>query len=201
MIVLMLSMGSLFADTYTEDFDTDSYWSGGTTGSYNAKTYTNPDAPGGLVFSSNNAIRGTSALDELYSSPYSWRINKVANAYFLVEFSGTINAFNVYMAKWSASPSVILEYSVNGGADYTEIKTFGATDYAGSKEYFNYSYTFAEPIAPTPGSTIQIRFNTTAGERMLYDDFTIDYGEGGPTPIELAADFSEIGRASCRERV
>jgi len=197
MIVLMLSMGSLFADTYTEDFDTDSYWSGGSMTGYNAKTYTNASAPGGLTFSSNSAFRGVAPQDVLHSGVHAWRIaetsrDPVGEKHLLAEMDLTLNGFSVYMARWdnSPKPNVDIEYSTDGGTTFTLIEAITGDIFSGDKVYLQYTHTFATPIEPNAGSTIQIRFNTTAGERMLYDDFTIDYGEGGPTPIELAADFS-----------
>lgn len=189
-IMMMLSIGSLFADTWTEDFDTEANWSGGAMGSYNAKEYTNPSAPGGLTFSSNQGIREPAA--DSYSGAYSWRIKNVGESYFLADFSNTLNGFSVYMARWDNSPvpNVDIEYSIDGGTTFTLIETITGDIFSGDKVYQIYTHTFASPISPAPGSTIQIRLNTTAGERMRYDDFTVDYGQGGTTPVALSADFS-----------
>lgn len=192
---MVCSVGFLFADTWTEDFDTNNYWSGGTAGSYNAKGYTNPDAPGGLTFSSNLAVKETTFSEgNVYSGESAWRISNTSRApvgekHFLAEISTTVNSFSVQMAKWREDPNVDIEYSTDGGTTFTLIEAIDGRYFTEGKVYKLYTHTFASPIEPSPGLTIQIRFNTVSGERMLYDDFTVDYGEGGVTPIPLTANF------------
>ncbi len=177
-MITLFGLINLNGETYTENFDVIGNWSGGAMGSYNAKTYTNSSAPATIVFSSNSSVRETSYTN---SSGYSWRLN--TGSYDLIaEVSDlTVTGFSFYAARWDNSPvpSITIEYSTNGGDSYSQIETINGSYFTGDKAFRQYSHTFGSPISPESGSTIKIRLNKTTGERLLCDDFVIEYTTGG----------------------
>ncbi len=189
--VLFIAFAAKSQSTYTENFDTQANWAGGSMNGYNAKTYTNDvDDPADDSFSSDNAFRETS---NVHSGSYAWRLKKQNGVYLRYKCFETVSAFSIYMARWDNSPTPTIEvkYSTNSGTTYTTIETIdGSTYFTGDKVYKQYSYSFASPISPdAAGDTIFIEFVTTSGERMLYDDFELEYGTGGTGPDD-PSDFT-----------
>lgn len=180
-IILMISLFgliSLNADTWTEDFDTAANWSQGS--GYGDITYTNPLAPSGITFSGTNVYRD---YQYVTSGTYSWRTRNETGADFKAEISNTVNSFSVQMAKWGGNLNVDINYSIDGGTTYTLIEAIDGSIFSGDKVFQLYSHTFDTPISPATGSSIIIQFYTVSGERMLYDDFTFDYGTGGTPTV------------------
>lgn len=187
--LLLFNYSLIFAIDYTEDFSIDTNWTIGT--GYGVKTYTNPSAPGGLTFYSDNAYRDNANAN----SGYAFRVRNVANAFFRAEFTlENVTGFKVKLARWSnkSVPSVTVRYSVDGGATYNEIGTISGNDFAADKTYQDYSYTFPEAISPNAGSKIYIEFVTTSGERMLYDEFTVSYTEDPNTINEISDEIVTV---------
>ena len=180
--VLMVVAGIGYGQTtYSEDFDTPSNWAGGSMTGYNAKTYTNNAIePTGDVFSTDNAVRETSNVN---SGAYAWRLKKQSGVYLRYACVETVTGFSIYMARWDNSPTphIDVKYSTNSGTSYSLIESIdGGTYFTGDKVYKLYSYSFPSAISPDgAGDTIYIEFVTTSGERMLYDDFELDYSSGG----------------------
>jgi endonuclease I len=158
--------------TPVETFDVAGYWAGGTMGSYNAKTYTNPSGPENDQFSSNQAVREDQYVS---SGSYAWRIDDQANSYLRYECEEYVEGFDVRMARWDNSPKpfVTIRYSTNSGTTWTVIETIDGDYFSADKSYQLYSHTFPEPDSADAGEKLYIEFLTTAGERMLYDDFTL----------------------------
>ena len=77
-LIVLLSCLSMFSygQTYSENFDVDGNWAGGTMTGYNAKTYTLPSPSFNDHFSTNAAVRETS---EVNSGNYAWRVDDIAN--------------------------------------------------------------------------------------------------------------------------
>ncbi|MBN2829863.1 MAG: endonuclease [Candidatus Cloacimonetes bacterium] len=187
--LLVIATSFILADTYLETFATSGNWAGGTMTGYNAKTYTNDADPAYDQFSSNSAVRETAYI--VTSSPYSWRVNTGAY-YFRYECETNVSGFNLWLAKWDSSPVITftVRYSTDSGSTYTDIETInGGTWFVADKEFKQYSYSFGTPITPEPGEKIYIEINKTAGERLLIDDFTLEYTTGG-SGNPLVADFS-----------
>ena len=178
--MMMAPMWGWGQSTYTENFDIIGNWGGGTAGSYNAKTYTSTSDPANDQFSSNSAIReGT----EVNSGSYAWRLNSGA-FYFRYECEATVNSFSLWMARWDNAPvpSMTIRYSTNSGSSYTDIVTIDGSWFTGDKVYKQYTYSFPSAISPASGQTIFIEITKTAGERLLIDDFVLNYGSGSSTP-------------------
>ncbi|MBI9067297.1 MAG: lamin tail domain-containing protein [Salinivirgaceae bacterium] len=181
-LAFAFSSMSFGQNTYTENFDTHGNWAGGSYTGYNAKTYVNDvDDPANDGFSTNAAVREASHTN---STGYAWRVDDLADAYFRYETEDIVNSFSVYMAIWdnSPKPKVTIRYSTDSGTSYTDIEFIDGDGFSGSKIYQKYSHTFSSAISPDAGQKIFIEFITTAGERMMYDDFEVSYGSGTPTP-------------------
>lgn len=177
----LLLVGMAWGDTYTENFDTADNWAGGSSNGYNAKTYTNSANPANDGFSTNAAVRETS---ETNSSGYAWRMDDLSGAYLRYECEETVNSFSIYLARWdnSPSPNFTIRYSTNSGASYTDIETLTGSWFTGDKVYKQYSHLFSTPISASAGSKVYIEVYTNSGERMLADDFVLEYGSSTPTP-------------------
>ena len=92
---------NVFGQTYDENFDTADNWSGGSMGSYNAKTYELSSPQHNDKFTSDNAVREST---ETHSSGYAWRLKKASNVYLRYECEGTISGFSIYAARWDNNP-------------------------------------------------------------------------------------------------
>lgn len=175
-----LSFGQV---NYNEDFDLDDNWSGGS--GYIARTYTN-DAinPANDHFASNDAFRESS---HTHSGTYAWRLDDEAGAYLMYECTETVVGLSFHAARWdnSPKPEVSVEYSEDSGATWHFLFSFDGDAFSDDKVYQEFTEDFSGSITPDAGKTLQIRMRTTAGERMLYDNVTIEY-EGAPvagTPV------------------
>lgn len=196
-VIFIITISSiLVGSTYTENFDTDGNWAGGTMTAYNAKTYANDISnPGSDQFSTNSAVRETG---ETNSAGYAWRVDDNSGYYLRYECDSTVSAFSIYAARWdnSPKPSVTVRYSTNSGSSYTDIESFDGDWFTGDKVYKQYSHTFDTPIIPESGQKIYIEFYTNTGERMLYDDFSVTYtktassGSPDPEPTNHVTDFT-----------
>ena len=177
-----LMVGLTFGQTnYDELFDVEANWAGGSMGGYNAKTYTNDAVnPANDQFSTNNAVRETA---NVHSGDYAWRLKKEDDTYLMYESTETVDGVSFHAARWdnNPKPEVTLEYSEDSGTSWTTFFTFDGDDFSGDKVYKEFSALPGGSISPQAGETLQIRWRTTAGERMLYDNITITYQGGNPT--------------------
>jgi len=154
-LFLLMGVGNAWGQsTYTENFDTDGNWSGGTMTGYNAKTYTSSSEPSNDKFSSNSAVRESSDVNR---GSYAWRLNSGAY-YFRYECEETVSSFTLWMARWdnSPTPSMNIRYSVNGGLSYTDIEDINGDWFTGDKVYKQYTYSFPSAISPVSGQKIYI---------------------------------------------
>jgi hypothetical protein len=169
-------------ETYVENFDTEGNWEGGIMFGYNPKTYTNDlDDPVNDQFSTNDALRDE---DFIVSEPYAWRVERASDAYFMYECSEAVTEFSVYAARYSnlPKPFVTVEYSINSGTDWTVISTFNGDEFSGDKVFKQLIYNSFGSISPSAGETLQIRFRTTTGDHIMYDNFSVSYISTTPTP-------------------
>ncbi|HMP76243.1 MAG TPA: S8 family serine peptidase [Kiritimatiellia bacterium] len=175
--------------TYIEDFDTTENWGGGAPGSYNTKSYTNNNAlPAGDYFESNGAIRDT--IDSI--SGNAWRLgnDSAANLYFRYVITNTVRRFAFGIARWdnSPTPQFQIRYSTNSGGAYTTLLSTNGSWFTADKQYRTYD---SGPVDLTPaaGQKIYIELFRSSGERMLVDNFEVDYipaGGGGGDPPPAA---------------
>jgi hypothetical protein len=177
--------------TYTETFDTTANWGGGSAGSYNAKTYANNSTgPSGDVFSANSSVRETT----FGVTSNAWRpgSDSTANVYVRYSLSNVVTRFAMQLARWdnSPTPKFDIRYSLDSGGSYTTLFTTNGDWFVSDKTYKTYD---SGPINLTPavGQQIYIELFRSTGERMLMDNFEVDYipsgGAAPQTPPTLAA--------------
>ncbi len=169
--------GGVIAATYSENFDINGNWV--TTTSYEASSYTLSSPQYNDYFSSNLGLK-----DYQYSNSASntFRLDDVAGAYLRYECEGTVSSFSIMAARWdnSPTPNITVRYSTNSGSSYSTATTLTGSFFSGDKIYKQISHTFSSPITNDSGNKIYIEFLTTSGERMLYDDFEINFGAAAP---------------------
>lgn len=172
---------------YVEDFDVTNRWGGGTAGSYNAKYFTNNAAqPVGDYFESNSAIRDT--VDSITGN--AWRLgnDSTANVYFRYVITNPVRRFALRAARWdnSPNPQFQIRYSLNSGSTYTTLLSTNGNWFTADKVYRTYD---SGPISLTPeaGQKIYLELFRSTGERMLIDNFEVDYipsgGSEPPPPV------------------
>jgi hypothetical protein len=159
---------------------------------YRQTSYVNAADPVNDQFSSNEALRDN---QNFRSAPFAWRVKNTANRYFRYECQETVTGFGVYMARWDNDPVPVvhIRYSTNSGASYINVDTIDGNYFSNNLIFEAYSFTFTNPVSPSPGQKIYIEFLTVSGERMLYDDFTLHYSTTNvENPIDFdAATFSQ----------
>ncbi len=176
-LLLALAWGTLWGqEVYTEHFDVAGSWITTNPAAYLPTAYTNSALPINDQFSSNEALRDAT---NFRSAPYAWRVRNTANRYFRYECTETVTGFEVYLARWDNDPVPVVHvrYSVNSGVSYTNVDTITGNDLSADLSFERYSFNFATPVAPAAGQKIFIEFLTVSGERMLYDDFQLEYDD------------------------
>ena len=176
MVEVLTTGGGGSSQTYAENFDDNSAWSSGS--GYTNYTYTSSTASHNDWFTMTNCIKET---NDAKSTPNACRLKDAANANLRYECEGTVSSFSIYAARWdnSPKPNVTVRYSVDGGSSYTTAFTFTGDDFSVDKGYEKMEHVFSSPITNNTGSKIFIEFVTNSGERMLYDDFEIEFGSSG----------------------
>lgn len=184
------------AITYTETFDITSNWFGGAVGSYNAKTYSNSaSGPVGDGFAANSAIRETT-----YSvTSNAWRPGNDATANVYVRYSLTnmVTRFALQLARWDNSPTPQFEirYSLNSGSTYTTLLATNGSWFSADKVYQTFD-SGALNLTPESGQRVYIELYRTTGERMLMDNFEVDYIPVGAAPSQSPPTLNPVGNKS-----
>lgn len=182
--------------TYAETFDTTANWGGGSAGSYNAKTYANnTTGPSGDVFSANSAVRET-----VYGvTSNAWRPGNdaTANLYVRYSLSNIVTRFAMQLARWdnSPTPKFDIRYSLDSGATYTTLLSTNGDWFVSDKTYKTYD---SGPLnlVPVAGQRIYIELFRSTGERMLMDNFEVDYIPSGGAAPQTPPTLNPIGNKS-----
>ena len=182
--------------TYAETFDTTANWGGGSVGSYNAKTYANNvTGPSGDVFSANSAVRDTTS--GVTSNAWRPGNDSTANVYVRYALTNIVTRFAMQLARWDNSPTPQFEirYSLNSGSSYTTLFSTNGSWFSGDKVYQSYD-SGALNLIPDSGQQIYIELYRTTGERMLMDNFEVDYIPSGGAPAQTPPTLAAIGNKS-----
>lgn len=168
--------------TYYENFDAGASWGGGTTG-YGVRTYSNnTDAPSGDYFTANSALRETTET----LGGNAWRLGSdtVANTYVRYVTTNTITRFAMSLARWdnAPTPNFQIRYSTNSGSTYTTLLSTNGSWFSGDKVYKRYESGAVE-IAPAAGQQVFIELFRSTGERMVMDNFEVDYDIPSLPPV------------------
>jgi subtilisin-like proprotein convertase family protein len=182
--------------TYAETFDITPNWGGGLVGSYNAKTYVNNATnPIGDGFSANSAVRDTT----FGVTSNAWRLgnDSTANVYVRYALTNIVTRFAMQLARWDNSPTPRFEirYSLDSGASYTTLFSTNGAWFTGDKVYQTYDSGTLNLI-PAVGQQIYIELFRSTGERMLMDNFEVDYIPSGGAPAQTPPILAAIGAKS-----
>lgn len=178
-------------DIYVEDFDPIENWSGGTAGSYNEKTYMNSADPQNDAFFSDNAVRESSNT----ISGYAWRLKNEGNPIFRYACSEPVYGFSVYLAHWNVDIplEISIECSVNSGVSFSLVETLDSdwwiSQGLGDKEFQEFISGNLD-LSPGTGEQVIIRLTTNGSERLLIDNFQLQYNNasaGVEDPLEFTA--------------
>jgi len=162
--------------TSTINFDTPGNWIQGALafGSYSNHGY----AESAWSFTSTNTIRnGNGAQDGFPGAlgTYSWRLRDGTGSQFLATYTEamTVSAFGFAVRRWDGSPdpSYTVEYSVNGGLDFTDTDLIINNEFLeSSSNWKTLSFTLPEPVAVAANQFL-VRVTRVTGERIMIDDF------------------------------
>ena len=183
------------AATYSENFDTDSYWtnvSGANFTSYGIKEYANTNHPE-VTFRAEVALRENSATQDGFpgrrSEPHAWRLRDAEGSFWQAKITtGGVGTFSFWIRRWdnSPNPNYVVEHSVNNGTDWTTVVTIDNTWLDNSSDWKQVSGTINTPNGEGSDDDIIIRIRRVGGERVMIDDFVMtDY----PLSVDLT-DFS-----------
>lgn len=167
-------------DTYTETFDNTLFWGGGVFGSYNAKSFTNNTVdPVGDFFMTTSAVRETT-----YSvTSNSWRLGSdtAQNVYLRYVVQTNISRVAVQLARWDniPTPNFEIRYSTDEGANYTTLLATNGNWFAVADKVFQAYDSGTVNIQPSGGQPVWIEIFRSSGERLLVDNFEVDFGGGG----------------------
>lgn len=180
--------------TTTIDFDTSAYWNaGGTVSGYGAHTY----AQGLFSMSSANVFRETTATQDGFPGfhgTYAVRVRNASGSYAQFQIaSGGVSTFNLNIRRWDGtpSPSMVLEYSTDGGSIWTSVDTVTNTTLNNQSDYQNFSGTIN---SSNTNILIQVRnLGTGTEERVMIDDFSWTDYTSSPTACGITnADLTSL---------
>jgi len=182
--------------TYTETFDITPNWGGGAAGSYNAKTYANNSSgPSGDTFSANSAVRETS----FSVTSNAWRLgtDSTADLYLRYALTNIVTRFAVQIARWdnNATPRFEIRYSLDSGGAYTTLFSTNGDWFVSDKAYKTFD---SGPLnlVPVAGQQIWIEVFRSTGERLLIDNFEVDYIPSGGAAPQTPPTLNNIGAKS-----
>jgi len=169
---LFISSIAISQVTTTINFDVAANWNGGTAPSgYGSHTY----AQGVFSMTSTKLLRdGTAAQDGFPSAfgTYSCRLQNAVDASAVFNIaSGGVSTFSVKIRRWdnNPNPQFNLEYSINGGANWTLVSLIDNANLDNLSSYKTFNGTIN-----SSNNNILIRISNigfSASERIMIDDF------------------------------
>jgi len=148
----------------TIDFDTAENWSSGS--GYDSFTYTE----GLFSFTSENNLK-ESGSRTYNGSGLASRLQNNSNSELTATIaSGGVNTFSVLISAWdnSPSPNFNIDYSVDGGTNWTDVATVNNTSLNDDTEFVSFGATIANAAN---NIMVRIKSNGTT-ERIIVDNFT-----------------------------
>ncbi len=182
LITLLLLPGLGWGQT-TINFDDAEKW---TAGSAAITSYASDHTYVDGVFSATGgpALRNTTSAQDGYPGAigtYAWRLeNNTSVDWRITIASGGVSTFSVDLRRWDGSPSPAfnLEYSTNGGTNWTLVSAINNTTLDNSSAWKTFNGTINNANA-----NILIRLVATGStERIMVDNFVwTGYSSGNPT--------------------
>jgi hypothetical protein len=174
----------------TINFDETSNWTAGSAaiGSY---AIDHVYADGLFSATGGPALRNSTALQDGFPGAfgtYSWRLQNVTTVDWRITIaSGGVSAFSMDVRRWDGSPSpdFNLEYSIDGGVNWTFVALINNTSLNNSSDWTNFN-----GVINSSNTNILIRLvaNGTT-ERIMIDNF-IWTGYSGGTPLVATPTFN-----------
>ncbi|MDD4309000.1 MAG: chitobiase/beta-hexosaminidase C-terminal domain-containing protein [Candidatus Cloacimonetes bacterium] len=194
-VLILVSMGLVWGQT-TINFDDAAKWTQGSVAltSY-AVNHTYVDG----IFSATGgaALRNTNATQDGFAGAlgtYSWRLSNTATVEWIMTIaSGGVSTFSLKARRWDSTPSpdYNLEYSVNGGTDWTLVSVVNNTSLDNVSDWKLFEGTINNAAADIK---IRLKANGTT-ERIMVDDFTWSAYGGTPSPSISVAPSTLTGFA------
>ncbi len=163
-------------DFHTINFDIAANWTAGS-GLLNSYQTNHTYTADNWVFTGGPALR--QGIGEQDGFPgalgiYSWRIENFASADWRATFTsrGHIRAFGFKVRRWDndPNPNYSIQYSTNGGSNFTTVGTINNAFLNESSNWRVFSHTFATPLVVGCQQMV-VRVLRTSGERIMIDDF------------------------------
>ncbi len=185
------------------DFDDDAKWTAGSggLGSYqDDHVYSDQ----GLVFTGGPALRNTTSTTDGVAGAlgtFSWRLrNQPVNwtaTYADTSGLDTVSRFSFDVRRWDGNPSpeFAVEYSVNGGVDFTNVGLIDNAFLGDSSEWSTFSHNFG--LTTFADSDFVVQLSATTGERIMVDNFRLT---AVPEPGSLAVLGVGCGLVAWRRR-
>ena len=191
-ILAMMTPFTSWAQT-TINFDDDTKWTAGSAAlsSYAVDhVYTDGDfsATGGPALRN-----GTAAQDGFAGAlgTYSWRLQNITSVDWRITIAtGGVSTFEMKIRRWDGSPSpdFNLEYSINGGTDWTFVAVINNTSLNNSSDWVTFNGTINSSV-----NNILIRLVANGStERIMIDDFIWSPDNSG-TPLVATPLFTPAG--------
>jgi hypothetical protein len=197
----------------TVDFDTDANWtagSGGITSYQSDHTYVESN----LTFTGGPALRQTTAAQDGFAGSlgtYSWRLRD-ATVTWTATYTAALapeesfSSFGFDARRWDGNPSpaYTVEYSFDGGSNWTtasSIGTSGVLDNAAFGDSSDWS-SFSQTVSSSTGlaaNQFVVRFSATGGERIMVDNFTVT-AVPEPSTYAALAGLLALGLVMARRR-
>jgi hypothetical protein len=169
------------------DFDTDGNWTG--SGSLTSYSSDHIYTENNWTFTGGPALRNGIAAQDGYTGAlgtYSWRLRD-ASVTWTATYTATLNAnqnftgFGFDARRWDddPSPAYTVDYSVDGGSNWTtatSIGTSGVLDnaaFGNSSDWSTFSQTISSPSGLAANHLV-VRLSATGGERIMVDNFTYE---------------------------
>lgn len=181
------------------DFDTDSNWTAGS-GSITSYNTGHTYVESNWTFTGGPALRnGNSAQDGFPAAngAYSWRLQNNASVVWTATYTATLGSgesfsgFGFSARRWddTPSPDFLVEYSADGGSNWTTATSFGTNGIIDNdglnnqSDFVGFSQAITSPAALNANQMIVRVSAQSAGERIMIDDFTFSTSTAAAAPL------------------
>jgi hypothetical protein len=184
------------------DFDTADNWTAGS-GQINSYQTDHQYSESSMTFTGGPALRNTTTATDGFAGAlgtYSWRLRDATDSAPVawtatytaaLEATESFSGFGFDARRWDGSPSpnYTVEYSLNGGTDWTTATSIGTNGKLDNTAFGNSSdwSSFSQSLASSNGlaaNQFVVRFSALGGERIMIDNFTVT---AVPEPSTYAA--------------
>jgi hypothetical protein len=187
-----------WAQTVTINFDTNANWTAGT-GGLTAYATNHIYTESNMIFTGGPSLRNTTTAQDGFAGAlgtYSWRLRDAVSISWTGTYTSALaptanfTAFSFSARRWDGSPSpnILVEYSYNGGTNWTTATSMGSSGvlnnaaFSNSSDWVVFNQTINSPIG-LAANNFMVRLSQASGERVMIDNFS--YTIFTPLPINL----------------